>query len=519
VSLYDFWLARHNIHLSEIQHILRIDLNGNIYEYPAEAVYIDRVYMETKFPNVLKNIKPPVLNPDERYRKTLELIDKLSGEYSIGGITVKIDSSPLTLDELVKRGYVKNVASVSNPFLKFNPKKQADNQETDPRAVFKYGPYSGEKEIEILCVIHPLNVDRDVIKNFVNELVNLFNKYGFGKLVFDNKSYYAISADIEYSKVDEIVKQTPQKKNNADCIAIVILPSKIANLKFIVGFKAKFAKIRDVPVQIIIEDTISQGKKKDIGIMKNIVIQLYSKLLKKGEAIWLLEKPADGSNQTIYVSLGFSRNPRDNREANSFAALCDARGLVLEWKPVGIPFKGRYISKDWFEQFLDTFLVDNLSVNPSVKRVVIYRKGITHSSEIENIKEAIRENGLIENYQFELVAAIDDIRRLYLTENGNIKNPESGIFLILNENEALGYISLQKYVELKQGTFIPVRIVKYFGETDMKKIIVEYYDLCCLNWTAPITLSKYPFILNIANKMAEMVKENPEHEIYKWLPT
>ena len=300
-------------------------------------------------------------------------------------------------------------------------------------------------------------------------------------------------------------------------MAIAILPNKIANLKFRVGFKAKFAKIRDVPTQIIIEDTISKSERKDIGIMKHMVIQLYSKLLGKGEAIWLLDKPADDANETVYVGLGFSRSPKDKREANSFAALCDAKGLTLEWKPVGVPFQGKYITKDWFEQFIETFLLDNLT--PNTRRIVIYRRGITYPSEIENIEEVLQEKKNLQNYRFELVSVVDDMRRLYAIEDGSIKNPESGIFLILNKNEALGYISLQRYIELKQGTSIPVRIIKYIGKSDMEKTIKEYYDLCCLNWSAPITLSKFPFILNIANKMAEMVKENPEPEIYKWLPT
>jgi len=517
ITMYDFWLKRYNIKLTEIQPVLKIELNGNTYEYPAQVVYIDKDFIEKNFPNALRSVKPATLNPDERYRKTLEFIDELSGEYSIGSITFKITSSPLTLNELVEVGYVKSVVSVSNPLLKFNPKRQGDRQENDARAVFKYGPYSGEKEIEILCILHPINLNREIVRDFIIEITNLFNKYNFGLLKFDKKSYYTISPEIELSKISGIVKQTPQRKSEKDALAIAILPNKIANLKFRVGFKAKFAKIRDVPTQIIIENTISGSEKKDIGIMKNLVIQFYSKLLKKGEAVWLLDKPADDVNETVYVGLGFSRSPKDRREANSFAALCDARGLALEWKPVGVPFQGKYITKDWFEQFIETFLLDNLT--PNTKRIVIYRRGITYPSEIENIEEILQEKEGLQEYQLEFVSAVDDMRRLYAIEDGSIKNPESGIFLILNENEALGYISLQKYIELKQGTFIPVRIIKNIGTSSIEKTIKEYYDLCCLNWSAPITLSKFPFILNIANKMAEMVKENPEPEIYKWLPT
>lgn len=517
ITMYDFWLKRHNIKLTEIQPILKIELNGNTYEYPAQVVYIDKEFIERNFPSALRNIKPATLNPDERYRKTLEFIDELSGEYSIGGITFKITPSPLTLKELVEVGYVKSVVSISNPLLKFNPEGQEDRRENDARAVFKYGPYSGEKEIKILCVLYPINLNREIVRDFISEVTNLFNRYNFGSLKFDKKSYYTISPDIEASKIDEIVKQTPQKTDKKNTLAIVILPNKIANLKFRVSFKAKFAKIRDVPTQIIIEDTISKSERKDIGIMKHMVIQLYSKLLGKGEAIWLLDKPADDVNETVYVGLGFSRSPKDKREANSFAALCDAKGLTLEWKPVGVPFQGKYITKDWFEQFIETFLLDNLT--PNTRRIVIYRRGITYPSEIENIKEVLQEKKNLQNYRFELVSVVDDMRRLYAIDDGSIKNPESGIFLILNKNEALGYISLQRYIELKQGTSIPVRIIKYIGKSDMEKTIKEYYDLCCLNWSAPITLSKFPFILNIANKMAEMVKENPELEIYKWLPT
>jgi len=111
------------------------------------------------------------------------------------------------------------------------------------------------------------------------------------------------------------------------------------------------------------------------------------------------------------------------------------------------------------------------------------------------------------------------MRRLYLKgENETITNPPLGVFIVLNDKEVLCYGSFHQSIEFKQGTIIPIRLRIEIGRTPVKNAIKEYYDLCYLNWSAPITISKYPFILNIASKIAEMVKELPDEVIFRWLP-
>ena len=142
------------------------------------------------------------------------------------------------------------------------------------------------------------------------------------------------------------------------------------------------------------------------------------------------------------MGLGFSQKPLEGKRANSFAALCDARGLQLRWKAIGVPFEGRYITQKWFEGVL-RFLGEN--IGEKTKRVVIFRRGDTYPNEIQIMQSSIKKSEFWHNFDINFVSVKDGIRRLYLkNEDGDLENPPSGIFIVLNDKEILCYGSLRQ---------------------------------------------------------------------------
>ncbi len=514
ITLYDFWKNRHCIKLIKKQPIIGVKLGESIFKYPAQVVYMDRKILENKFPHILDELPATALNPPERYQKTIEFIDRISCEVNRDFIRLDINSVPLSLDFLIKNGYFKEVYYLSPPLLKFNKERHRKEQISDPRAIFKYGPYSKGKIIKIHSVIHPTHISRDEVSNFIDELQRAFQRHNFGKLIFDENTYYTITNNLSVDRIDKIVRQTPIAAGNYQNIAIVILPKELSSQGYRLNFKAKFARLRNIPTQIILEETLEKIKEGNYGIIKNLLIQIYSKHLNEGEALWVLENPADDKERSIYVGLGFSQKPLEGKKANSFAALCDARGLQLKWKPIGMPFQGKYITEPWFDGLL-MYIRENLS--DIINRIVIYRRGDTHFREIETMSSAINKSKFWSKIDVNFISVKDDIRRLYI-KGENITNVPLGLFVILSDNEALCYNSIHQSVELKQGTVIPVRVKLEIGNTPILDMIKEYYDLCYLNWSSPITISKYPLILNIANKIADTVKELPDEIIFNWLP-
>jgi hypothetical protein len=420
------------------------------------------------------------------------------------------------MSELVECGFFKQVCYLSPPLLRFDKDMQRDYQTSDPRAVFNYGPYSHKKNVTIHSIVYPMKTSQGEMRDFVEDLRTSFQRYNFGMLAFDNASYFTISEDLTEDRIDTIVKQTPLTSERASTLSIVILPLKLMSQRYRLLFKEKYAKDRDIPTQVITDKTLSKAKSGQYGAIKNILIQIYSKILKEGEAIWVLDKPADDREETMYVGLGFSQKPLEGRKANSFAALCDARGLQMKWKAIGVPFQERYITETWFDGLL-AFLSEN--IGERARRIVVYRKGDTYENEVKVMSTCLDRSGFWKSRNLNFISVCSEMRRVYSKVNGTVENPRAGMFGIVSDSEAICCSSLSQSTELKQGTVIPIRLKKEIGrDSSIEDLVKEYYDLCYLNWSAPITISKFPVILNIANNIAEMVKEVPNEIIFKWLP-
>jgi hypothetical protein len=517
-TYFEFWKERHGIELREkSQALVKVRLGNQVFSYPSETLYIDKVDIDKKI-GTAKELMPRTLSPTQRIDRLTSFITKAFGHDTVNeGYELKFQPQPqlVSWESLITQGYCIGAWRISPPTLQFNHENQRDELTSDPRALFKYGPESSRKDIHVLSLMVPQHF-RDIDVNlFKDELNAAFNRHNFGRLSFDKTTITRISEGIEESRLSKIIDLMPEGSDSNE-LAIVVLP--LAERKLYLKVKKMIFDARKVPTQIIMENTFRRTIEGDYGVTRNIVLQIYTKLLKRNEAVWVLKEPCDGNLSTLFIGIGFSATPFEHKRANSFAALCDARGRELDWEPIGIPFSDkRYIETNWFSGFLE-YLYDKIRSRPNIKRVVVYRKGDTYENEISAILTVLKEQQTKFLPRLDFVSIKSDMIRIFQRSSA-WSNPESGILLQLRDGSALMAISSQRGVEMKQGTVCLVRIKRVVGSSDILSIANEYHDLAYLNWTAPITISKFPIVVNLAHKIAEKMKDLRDDGIFKFFPS
>jgi argonaute-like protein implicated in RNA metabolism and viral defense len=109
--------------------------------------------------------------------------------------------------------------------------------------------------------------------------------------------------------------------------------------------------------------------------------------------------------------------------------------------------------------------------------------------------------------------------RFYLYDQAERKarNLPAGYGIIMNQEEA--FLSTSNYDdrELRQGTVIPIQLRREIGDDDILDLLKEYHDLTYLNWPAPTTTGKYPLVVTIAERFAELMRENISAESLLYL--
>jgi hypothetical protein len=515
-TYFEFWKERHGIELREkSQALVKVRLGSQVFSYPCETLYIDKTDIHKSI-GTAKELIPRTLLPTQRIDRLTSFITKAFGHDVVKeGCELKFQPQLVSWESLITQGYCVGAWRISPPTLQFNHENQRDELTSDPRALFKYGPESNRKDIHVLSLMVPQHF-RDIdINLFKDELNAAFNRHNFGRLSFDRTTITRISEGIEESRLSKIIGLMPEGSDSNE-LAIVVLP--LAERKLYLKVKKMIFDARKVPTQIIMENTFSRTIEGDYGVTRNIVLQIYTKLLKRNEAVWVLKEPCDGNLSTLFIGIGFSATPFEHKRANSFAALCDARGRELDWEPIGIPFsEKKYIEANWFSGFLE-YLCDKIRSRSNIKRVVVYRKGDIYENEINSILTVLREQQTKSLPGLDFVSIKSDMIRIFQRSSA-WSNPESGILLQLRDGSALMAISSQRGVEMKQGTVCLVRIKRVVGLSDILSIAKEYHDLAYLNWTAPITISKFPIVVNLAHKIAEMMKDLRDDGIFKFFPS
>ncbi|MBI4258742.1 MAG: hypothetical protein HY619_07290 [Thaumarchaeota archaeon] len=497
----EYWNQRHRFKLTnELQQTVEVQLGDSGYNYPVETAYFDRDELETLSSTPL-TLEPTSLDPVDRVKKTEQLVSQLlDNPIEDTFFNIQFGRRLLNWSELEAEKFCSGLSRLSPPSLHFNIIRQMTEVSSDPRSIFKYGPYSKEKSVSVVVVLVPATLPDESIRRFFENLNASYKRLYFGNLKFSPSSILKYSNKIERSKLPNLL-ESKRVSVEGQGIALVVLPPNRFDLYL--PTKEEIFRRWSVPAQVLLTSTFERIARGEVGPTRGTILQLYTKLIRKKEAAWILAEPADRRMETMYVGIGFSATPYTEHRANSFAAMCDSKGGDIDWKPIGIPFGGRYIDEKWFTGFLG-FVQDNLRAG--VKRIVVFRKGDTYEDEIEAMQKVVSETRGRPWEDFNFVSILNEGRRIF-SLGEVLQNPESGVFARVNNKEALLVCSLQHAVQLQQGTAIPVRLVRAIGSSDIEGIVSEYRALTYLNWAAPITSSKYPLVVNIANRIAQLVKE------------
>jgi hypothetical protein len=513
----EYWKSTYNMDVERIQAIATVSFGQALsLKYPSDTIYLDKQEIEKRV-GYWKEKEALSLEPQKRVEKTRNILSDYFADTKIDFpdiFELTIVDKMTSWKELNSYGFSAKMVRVLPPSLIFS--KDLRNSSYDPRAIFKFGPYAAKRDVFIWKIFVPVEYSEERVQSFIDLLGSAYNQHQFGRLLSDpDKVIQRIPSELYSSKPRKevmlrIIRDLPKPEKSRLSVAILLVPNEFSRLYNLA--KVAINEELNIPDQIVREHTFSQiADKGNYSFAKTLALQLFIKSLRNSEEVpWILSRPSDGKGKTVYVGFGFSREPATGKEANSFFAVCDSVGKMVIQKTIGIPFKGRYIDIAWLTDFFDAVRseLEKLSI-PKFERLVVYRTGTMYDSEREALHEWLSSNksdGYWEDVSLDFISVKPTLKRIFKFGE-TTSNPETGICLILNQNEALLSTSSIHERKLSQGTVIPVHIVKENETgTDILDIVKEYCDRTYLNWMAPITGCKWPLELHIANNLAEIAR-------------
>jgi len=500
----EFWKARYGIELSqEIQPILIIEGEDEDLHYPAEMVYIDRYFLEKHFGEIRGRI-PKAQDPRERVEKVknlLNILNEVKKDYSEQRLEIDFQVYCPTVEELMNSGAFKEVIHIVQPLLEFF----GEFISLDPMDIFEphVQPLCGKKNLTISHLIVPNIVTEKEIDYFFDALHSMFSSYGFGT-IRGSKNLKIIRYDPD-SNVQELESkiQNLSKAENGKNFGIAILPDDGNTYRY--SLKRLFPRKAGVPLLNVRLSTLQQILSNRFLGSKFLCLKILIKNLKEKESIWTLANSAGLSEEkTLFVGIGFSGYPRDRRVSKCAAVLHNSHGDRLSWRVLSTP-QERTITKQWFDMLLNR--IRDIVEREKPTRLLFYRTGTMYPAELDAIKRSFGECNWLANLKKSFVSILEGSNYRFYLSDGKEKNIPAGYGIIVNDREAFLSTSNYDERELKQGTIIPVRLKLEIGDDDIKDILKEYHDLTYLNWLAPQTTAKQPFIMKIADKFAELTRE------------
>jgi hypothetical protein len=512
-----YWKTKYNMEIERNQAIVNVSFGQTFSRnYPSDTIYLDKKEIEKRV-GYWKEKEALALEPSKRVEKVRAILSDYFTEDRVEiaelfelSITKKMPS----WRELNTYGFSLRTIRVLPPSLVFS--KDLRNTSYDPRAIFKFGPYAAKRDIFVWKIFVPIEYSESQVQSFIELVGSAYNQHQFGRVLYEpDKLIQRIPRELYGTKpkkdvLRNIIRNIPKPDKDKLNVAIILMPNEFSPLYNMA--KVAINEELNIPDQLIRENTFWQiAEKGNYSLAKTLALQLFIKSLKdKEEVPWILARPSDGKGKTVYIGFGFSREPTTKKEANSFFAVCDSVGKAVIQKTIGIPFKGRYIDSAWLTDFFDSVRneLEKLSIS-RFERLVVYRTGTMYANERKALDEWLssqKTDSYWGNVLFDFISVKPTLKRIFKFGE-TTSNPETGICLILNQNEALLNTSSIHERKLSQGTVIPVHIVKETKTaTEIHDIVKEYHDRTYLNWMAPITGCKWPLELHIANNLAEIAR-------------
>jgi len=408
-------------------------------------------------------------------------------------------------------------------------------------------PYADRQKLDLL-VVYPSTLDRSEVEEFANYLSSLFKELNFGSITGCN--YYSYTYDPanlseSLNSLEKTLQQIVSSYSNTECLPLVIIPGNedfyrmskdVASSR---GFHTQLVKIETFNramecIQKIKGSSIDAQAKQYIEnalrfLIANICGGIYVEyLIQKSKALgkvsgpltWILDEPADGNAQSMYVGLDIS-----TKKGVSGAAfiLLDPYGKLIDAKIVQL--KSEVIS---YQEYYDIlrYMVSKAR-DQGLKRIVILRDGIPRTPlELGDCLQAFDRvtNDLGYRTELDYVAAIEHSTVRIFGSNGKTKvNPIQGTYTYLYKLKHFGYNAHEVLVvaskpgedeedeEETAGTARPIILRVYeLGKTydvgKVKNVAEEYLALTRLNfWNIRTGASKLALPIKMADILSYML--------------
>ncbi len=529
-SLHKYWLQerqnflkRYNITLNQDDMpILLLNIGyEEPYSYPAGVC---RLAIDlTDLPHEIYD-RGKVNKPWERFNAIKTISNQLfNKKLDFNGLSIEFDIRPLTLkDPRVKEIF--EMGEVSPPSIEFK-----DNQSIsiiDDRDIIKglqrFGPYSGSKEINVHFFV-PKSL-KDKVSILYDQFKQAMRELNLGSIIKipinnfvtdipeDGRQYFTACL-----RGATKIKQT----NGTDFVAVIVLPQKEESQAY-GDVKRAFGSL-SVPSLCMKTATfmnlIERENSKKFYLRKIIAINLYTRILKPGEAVWLLKNPAGGfpKDKVPYVSaVDMSRDHKSRSETAADMVTYDAYGRILD-PGQSINAKGEYLSselvKDWlFQRTASAIVQGELMDDASSPTELIYlHDGNLKWNQVVEFKNGAQkavsqliDSGLVTDDLGLVILSLTkrDVIRLFERNNGwKISNPPKEIYLIDRQTGEVHLASSSPFI----GTtnLIRLQIKDQTKKTFTPQTLVRFInDLRYLDAGSPYNQPKLPIVSHMVHNKA-----------------
>ena len=530
ITVQEFWAIKYQMKIPpDEKPMIMVQLKGRDTSVPYPA---SMVSLSTKGKSYSKAIRDTFTKPSiDRIEDTKKMAKLFLGEpFKFGNMTLSFEMHMVDTDRLKKIGLVLEIGCVSSPTLLMGNGKTGSL----PKDITKYGPYSGPRVVPIYYMIpHMSGLD---VARLHDIFQGLFSKLGLGELEMigsmeirssnrrPSRNDYWDAAKTAGIKIDEYMGQ---RKDGtlpyAKPILISVLPDKDSEV-YAGGKSGAHSEGRSI--QNIILKTAKTIIHEDKPYSAyNILMQVYLKALEIGEAPWILSEPAGGAEGTAYIGYDVSRRRDEEsgsrKEAAATISMVDGLGRSLYNKmrtsQSGETLDQLTANRMVFEVTSEAHK-DYQKRSQAFRRLVIFKDGIIHYREADNIKKGViqaiadmqSKETMPHDIDVELISVVKSgIERLY-EDNGH--NPKDGTYVIFTDGTAvittsdLGNRDCDVTVQttrLEPKFKASLKEVSDGKAVDIKKLVKEFSDLCSLDWASIYKQSKYPIVLRLVQNLGE----------------
>lgn len=452
---------------------------------------------------------PTAINPDERIKRTFEWGHQhLPETLDVNHFGFRVRKGRVGVKDLAQSE--KPMWKLRPPALSFDADKQGDAVSRDPRDIFQYGPYCGQRAVRLSALICPETLSRDQTAEFKKRLSEAYEDANLGTLLVDDARIITYSSN----RLDPVRGglQALRTDNDEPGVVVGIAPATSDGLYG--GFKDAAAGIAGLACQHCKLGTAKQIANGSYSTAKLFALQVFLKSLEEDEIPWHLSK-ALPQRRTLYVGVGYSRYPQTDQEHTSFASITRDDGLQPRWEPLDFPMSPeRYFDEVNADNLIE-FLSNKVAHDPSIQRVAVLRHGDVYPAEIDAFTEAYEQEA--RRWDFDFIGLTETRLRLF-ERDPEPTNPEAGLLYVPAEDRCLLSMSTLPGDTVPEGSVRLLEARRALGQTPIEDIGREIYDQAFLNWGSPAKPPKDPLPVDLAEKMARLATRVNNPRVFEHFP-